>query len=127
MRLTPSDMSVRTRGGTTTRAWSESEWALTYARKAGLVASERGLYRLSDDGERLLNDPPSEITRDYLMKYPEFAKWSKRGARKKQPALPTIEQLASRVEEVAERGATVEERLDAIEQRLDAIAKAAES
>ncbi len=54
-------------------------WAVIYLERAGLLARvRRGVYRLTDEGERLLSGAPSRIDMNLLGEYPEFAEWSQR-------------------------------------------------
>lgn len=48
-------------------------WACTYLKKAGLVESKkRGHHRLTDEGYRILQNPPPLLDNDFLCKYPSF-------------------------------------------------------
>ena len=54
-------------------------WAVFYMERAGLLARvRRGVYRLTQEGERLLFRTPSRIDLKLLGEYPDFAEWSKR-------------------------------------------------
>ena len=54
-------------------------WAVIYMERAGLVERvRRGVYRLTEDGKRLLSRTPSRIDMDLLGGYPAFAEWSQR-------------------------------------------------
>ena len=51
-------------------------WAMLHLRHAGLTEGvRRGVWRLTAEGRRLLNDPPSRIDMRYLRKYPAFVAW----------------------------------------------------
>jgi restriction system protein len=48
-------------------------WARTYLKKAGLLKyTRRGFFRITDRGLSVLNENPSEINREYLMRFSEF-------------------------------------------------------
>ena len=48
-------------------------WARTYLKKAGLLKyMRRGFFKITDRGLSVLNENPSEINREYLMRFPEF-------------------------------------------------------
>jgi restriction system protein len=48
-------------------------WARTYLKKAGLLKyTRRGFFRITDRGLSVLKENPSEINREYLMRFPEF-------------------------------------------------------
>ena len=53
--------------------------------KAGLVVRpQRGYYKISDSGRQLLQNPPKEITRQYINRYLSYRKSQKRKSTKKQ-------------------------------------------
>ena len=61
-------------------------WAVIYMERAGLLARvRRGVYRLTQEGERLLSRKPSRIDLNLLGEYPDFAEWSQRA---NDPLLP---------------------------------------
>lgn len=48
-------------------------WALSYLLRAGLLERvRRGMYRLADEGEKVLADPPRRMTIKYLKRFPAF-------------------------------------------------------
>lgn len=52
-------------------------WALTYMQRAGLLKyARRGVYRLTDDGSRLLENEPVRIDISVLRKYAKYVEWS---------------------------------------------------
>ena len=54
-------------------------WAVIYMERAGLLERvRRGVYRLTQEGERLLSRKPSRIDLNLLEEYPDFAEWSQR-------------------------------------------------
>ena len=54
-------------------------WAVIYMERAGLLERvRRGVYRLTQEGERLLSRKPSRIDLNLLGEYPDFAEWSRR-------------------------------------------------
>lgn len=57
-------------------------WASTYMKKAGLLHSpKRGYYQITDRGADVLGSPPSRITNEFLMQYPEFQEFKERRAK----------------------------------------------
>ena len=53
-------------------------WANTYMRKAGLIDSvSRGIYRITEEGLRVLNANPTRIDVKFLSKYPDFVEFQK--------------------------------------------------
>ena len=84
-------------------------WALTYLQRAGLLESvRRGVYRLNDEGRRLLNSQLSRIDISVLRNYPKYVEWSN--------AQVLDQGIATTVED--ETSATPEETLDNAAQRL---------
>lgn len=54
-------------------------WVLTYLLRAALVERvRRGVYRVSDEGRRLLADPPNRVDIKYLRRFPAFVKGKKK-------------------------------------------------
>jgi restriction system protein len=48
-------------------------WAKTYVDKAGLMATvKRGVYRITDDGRRLLAQKPETVNKQVLLKFDKF-------------------------------------------------------
>ncbi len=81
-------------------------WAVSYMARAGLLERvRRGVYRLTDEGERLLSRAPSRIDLNLLGEYPNFAKWLQRAN-----APPTGEDATS--EQNEDLADTPEEVLD---------------
>lgn len=51
-------------------------WARTYMKKAGLLSSpKRAYFKITDRGLSLLNEKPSELSADFLNRYPEFVEF----------------------------------------------------
>ncbi len=54
-------------------------WAAIHMERAGLLERvRRGVYRLTQEGERLLSRKPSRIDMNLLGEYPDYAQWSRR-------------------------------------------------
>ena len=63
-------------------------WALSYLLRAALVERvRRGVYRVTDEGKRLLAKPPKRVDIPYLRKFPAFVEGEKRRVRK--PDVPS--------------------------------------
>jgi len=59
--------------GTTHVFGSRVAWAKTYLKQAGLLKSpRRGIFQISEEGQKLLSTKPSHIDNDTLNKYPAF-------------------------------------------------------
>lgn len=53
-------------------------WARTYMKKAGLLQStRRGYYRVTDRGMDVIKQNPPEISRAFLMQFPEFVEFQR--------------------------------------------------
>ncbi|MDE0452744.1 MAG: restriction endonuclease [Gammaproteobacteria bacterium] len=51
-------------------------WAMVYLGRAGLTERvRRGVWQLTDEGRRLLANPPSRVDMSYLQKYPAYVAW----------------------------------------------------
>ena len=93
-------------------------WAVIYMERAGLLARvRRGVYRLTDEGERLLSGAPSRIDMILLREYPDFAEWSQRA-----DAPPSGKEVASKQSE--EISDTPEEALDRAARQLSSALEA---
>lgn len=58
-------------------------WAVTYLRHAGLADNpSRGLWRITDEGLRVLQERPSRIDNPFLRRYPAFLRWNTRSTAK---------------------------------------------
>ena len=90
-------------------------WALNYLLRAALVARvRRGVYRIADEGERLLAKPPDRVNIRYLRRFPAFVEGEKkrqRGSGRERG--PTVE-----------RSDTPEEALEAADRELTAALEA---
>jgi restriction system protein len=84
-------------------------WAMSYMEHAGLVERvRRAVYRVTAEGERLLQQKPPRIDLSVLRTYPAFLAWS---TARTQPAKNTAEPLTEPVD-------TPEEELEAVIQQL---------
>ncbi len=53
-------------------------WARTYLKKAGMLeTTRRGYYRITERGEQILRQNPSEINTAFLRQFPEFAEFQR--------------------------------------------------
>jgi len=51
-------------------------WARTYMKKAGLLSSpKRAYFKITDRGQALLNERPTELSAEFLNRYPEFVEF----------------------------------------------------
>lgn len=62
---------------------NNAQWACTYLKQAGLIASpKRGSFRITERGRSLLAEGVGKIDRQMLLRYPEFREFLSRGGRK---------------------------------------------
>jgi restriction system protein len=86
--------------------------------RAGLLERvRRGVYRLTQEGERLSSRTPSRIDMDLLGEYPDYAEWSRRA----NGPSPSKDATESRSDDIAE---TPEEALDRAAKQLSSALEA---
>lgn len=78
-------------------------WAQTYLKQSGLIQyTRRGFYQITDRGQKVIQQNPSQIDVKFLSQFPEFVDFSNR-TRKKIPNTEVI---------ITKEGATPEEMMD---------------
>lgn len=118
--VTPEDMRKLLPSGRQPRFDNRVHWAMQHLKRARLVENvRRGIWRLAENGERLLAEAPPRLDKAALRKYPAYIEWrnqsqnrSKTRSGKNEPASePSDESLG-----------TPEESLDhAVQQLRDAL------
>ena len=74
--LTPEDMRELLPNGRQPVFVNRVSWALIYLGRAGLSERvRRGVWRLTEEGEKLLADAPPRINMNYLRNYPAYVAW----------------------------------------------------
>jgi len=69
--------------GHQTRLYNRFQWAVSYLVQAGLLERpRRGFFRITDRGRRVLEDPPEEINREWLMRFEEFRDFRNRSKKR---------------------------------------------
>jgi restriction system protein len=82
--MSEEDQAARIPSGQKTRLDNRVQWATSYLFQAGLVdRPRRGTIQVTARGRELLVDPPSVITPEYLLRYPEYQEFK---ARNRKPA-----------------------------------------
>ena len=77
--LTPEDVRELLPNSSQSVFTNRISWAVVYMTRAGLVERvRRGIYRLTAEGERLLDQTPSRIDNKLLGNYPAYAEWRTR-------------------------------------------------
>ena len=93
-KLTVDDRQEMLSSGSQTVLGDRVSWALTHLRFAGLTErARRGVWRLTEDGERLLADPPARIDLKYLRQYSAYVE-RQAGWGTTSPSGPAISPLA---------------------------------
>ncbi len=79
--LTHRERNELTASGAQTKVNNRINWANTYLKRAGLLQSAgRGLFRITDEGRRVLDTAADSVNIKYLLRYPSFAAFSKPSA-----------------------------------------------
>ena len=77
--LTPEDVRELLPNSSQSVFTNRISWAVIYMTRAGLVERvRRGIYRLTAEGERLLDQTPPRIDNKLLGNYPAYAEWRTR-------------------------------------------------
>lgn len=70
--LTSEELQETTPGGHQPRFSYNVSWATIYMERAGLVTRvRRGVYRLTDEGEEVVERSPTRVDMAFLAKYPK--------------------------------------------------------
>lgn len=83
-KLTNDELNERLSSGKKT-FYDRLNWAKTYLKNAGLVASteKRGMFKITQEGRMLVESKPKEIDSKYLRRYPKFIEYLERSSKKK--------------------------------------------
>lgn len=115
--LTDADLNEMLPSGTQSRWHNRANWACYDLFRAGILdRPKRGTYVINDLGRKIAEQKPAKIDRDYLMKFPEFAKWIEI-TESKEP------RTGGANEEVSKPGATPNEIIEAAHNNLQATLK----
>jgi len=105
--LSDDDQKEMLPSGRQTRFGNRVAWAKVYLSQAGLLESpKRGIFKISENGRKVLSSPPDKITIKYLEQFPEFRefKYERKGSRKNRPGTEVDDQ-AETPEEALEQAA----------------------
>lgn len=73
LQITPAERAELIPSGRKFKFDDRVQWANTYLKKAGLLQSVgRGLFQITDRGFQVLQENPTYIGREYLLRFPEF-------------------------------------------------------
>ena len=74
--LSTEDLREMVPSGRQTVFTNRVSWAVIYMERAGLVERvRRAVYRLTDEGERLMRKDPTRIDMNVLREYPKYVAW----------------------------------------------------
>jgi len=121
--LTPDEREEMLPSGNQSVFDNRLGWARTYLKQAGLVdAVRRGVFRITDRGRALLENPPAQITAKFLERYPEFIEFRDRGKgrNKNEPAEAVTTETPDETIEAA-YGQLREELVAELRSQLDSV------
>jgi restriction system protein len=109
--LTPADRLFLLPSGRQAAFSNRVGWARTYLTRAGLLSSpQRGVFRITDRGEQVLQESPARIDVRFLRRFPELLEFIGQGSNQK----PSIDDAAD----------TEQTPDDAIETRIERLNRA---
>jgi restriction system protein len=85
--LSPDELSQRLPSGKQTTFSNRIAWARTHLKAAGLIQSpQRGIYRLTDRGRKVLAQNPAAIGMGFLMGFEEYVQFRRGSGESDEPA-----------------------------------------
>jgi restriction system protein len=79
LQLTSEDVAEILPSGGQTRFANRVAWAHIYLKRAGLLGStRRGIYQITPRGQKVLANPPQQITLQFLERFPEYLEFKRR-------------------------------------------------
>lgn len=117
-RLTKQEMSQRLPSGGQTVFVNRVAWALLGLERAKLVKRvRRGVYQLTDEGGRLLEEKPDRVDDKLLRTYPAFTEWKRVTRQKRREHKDTSQAVSARPYESGSEE-TPEEQLERAAEEL---------
>ena len=82
--LTDEELNERLSSGKKT-FYDRLNWAKTYLKNAGLLETteKRGMFKITQDGRKVVESKPNKIDSKYLKQYPKFIEYLERSNKKK--------------------------------------------
>ena len=82
--LTDEELNERLSSGKKT-FYDRLNWAKTYLKNAGLLETteKRGMFKITQDGRKIVESKPNKIDSKYLKQYPKFIEYLERSNKKK--------------------------------------------
>src|SRR5690606_29931424 len=82
--LSDAEKRERLPGGSQLTYQNRCNWATIYLYNAGLLERpQRGVYRISEAGQKLLSKKPDRIDISVLNEFPQFLAWRAKGSKRK--------------------------------------------
>ncbi len=107
--LSESDLAEMLPSGRAPTFANRVAWATFFMQRAGLLERpRRGVYRITEEGRRVLGEPPERIDMRFLERYPGYVEWRRRSA----GAAVRDAQLPSGALPLTDTGATPEEQIE---------------
>lgn len=79
--LSESDLAEMLPSGRQTTFTNRVAWANVFLQRAGLLERpRRGVYRITEEGRRVLGEAPERIDMRFLERYPAYVEWRRRSA-----------------------------------------------
>jgi restriction system protein len=79
LRLTEADLAEMLPSGRQTTFANRTAWANVFLQRAGLLEKvSRGVYRITDEGRKVLVERPERIDMRFLERYPAYVEWRQR-------------------------------------------------
>ena len=79
LRLTEADLAEMLPSGRQTTFANRTAWANVFLQRAGLLEKvSRGVYRITDEGRKVLLEQPERIDMRFLERYPAYVGWRQR-------------------------------------------------
>jgi restriction system protein len=79
LQLTEADLAEMLPSGRQTTFANRTAWANVFLQRAGLLEKvSRGVYRITDEGRKVLAERPERIDMRFLERYPAYVEWRQR-------------------------------------------------
>jgi restriction system protein len=79
LRLTESDLAEMLPSGRQMTFANRTAWANVFLQRAGLLEKvSRGVYRITEEGRKVLIERPERIDMPFLERYPSYVEWRQR-------------------------------------------------
>jgi restriction system protein len=76
LQISPEDRAEMLPSGQSTKVANRVGWSRTHLSKAGLIVTEKpGVFRISDEGKKLLSNPPPKLDMRFLETFPAYYAW----------------------------------------------------